>query len=481
MHFCLTTYKYTKFDNFEWLKSCDVIKEGKLPQKKTLFNSPIGVSFTIPDDYIVQLFYMRYIRPFSFEFATDKSKELLSGNEKLWALFCIERAPLMIQMLNDYFDEEFERICNELGLSYTLLNDVFDAHKPFATNYDCYKFAYDNIDSENLHYFYILLIMSIEGDYPTDMKELLDFQKDLTESFVRLAPHSIKEKAIVALYKAFEQINKTKIFKDKLGLSYDKILYGEGIPLTGSFYLRWDKVSFYDGFYLIEHPSVSRYAKKSKPLKIADSHSKKVFNDISRIFLKRLPPLHLQAVKGKIVKVYNRACLDDCVSIMEYKVNSPAKVRKNLKERPKIKKKEISSSEASKLCKEFKSRFLDYLCKKQLDEYKVICCVENRVNSDLAVTTEYSFIFTIKESKDLVYIAFENTSDSRCTYVFPIPRRSWKESIDALYAFFASSEVNKRQALSQRLVNLQLPGRYDYIRVLHTDYLKWVDRIRCCF
>ena len=166
---------------------------------------------------------------------------------------------------------------------------------------------------------------------------------------------------------------------------------------------------------------------------------------------------------------------------MECKVNSPAKVRKDLKERPKIKKKEISSSEASKLCKEFKSRFLDYLCKKQLDEYKVICCVENRVNSDLAVTTEYSFIFTIKESKDLVYLAFENTSDSRCTYVFPIPRRSWEESIDALYAFFASSEVNKRQALSQRLVNLQLPGRYDYIRVLHTDYLKWVDRIRCCF
>lgn len=165
---------------------------------------------------------------------------------------------------------------------------------------------------------------------------------------------------------------------------------------------------------------------------------------------------------------------------MEYNVTKPADIIRKPKIQSKIEKKELSPSDAHNLCKEFKSRFLDYLCKKQLEDFKVICCIENRVNSNLSITKEYSFIFTIKKTQRLIYLAYENASDSRCTYLFPIPHYCWEKGIEALYSFFASNEVNKRQALSKRIINLKLPGRYDYIRVLHTDYLKWVDRIKYC-
>ena len=46
--------------------------------------------------------------------------------------------------------------------------------------------------------------------------------------------------------------------------------------------------------------------------------------------------------------------------------------------------------------------------------------------------------------------------------------------------FFAQNEVNKRQLMASRRVDLQLPGNYDYQRILHSDDLSWVDKIKYC-
>lgn len=62
----------------------------------------------------------------------------------------------------------------------------------------------------------------------------------------------------------------------------------------------------------------------------------------------------------------------------------------------KVEKKELTSAEAKSLCEGLSSRYLDYLCLKQLNNYKVVCCIEHRVNSSGGVSCEYSFIFTIK-------------------------------------------------------------------------------------
>ena len=208
--------------------------------------------------------------------------------------------------------------------------------------------------------------------------------------------------------------------------------------------------------------------------------SRKAFNDIINLFLNKLPPLYVEAKNGQIILVLNKENLSSCISIMEHKVNRPDILYKKKSNSSKTEKKELTSSEAKSFCKKLKSRYLDYLCSKHLDKYKVICCVEHCVNSTGIVSCEYSFIFTIKENTYNLYLAYENASASRCTYILPIYRNSWQESIEKIYNFFASNEVNKRQSMASRLVDLKLPGNYEYQRILHSDYLKWVDKIKYC-
>ena len=75
--------------------------------------------------------------------------------------------------------------------------------------------------------------------------------------------------------------------------------------------------------------------------------------------MKNLPPLRVQAKDGNIVKVLNKVNLDECVTLMEHKVMKPVSLKKGMSIKTKTERKEISSSEAKTLCKEFKSRFLD--------------------------------------------------------------------------------------------------------------------------
>ena len=78
----------------------------------------------------------------------------------------------------------------------------------------------------------------------------------------------------------------------------------------------------------------------------------------------------------------------------------------------------------------------------------------------------------------MLYLAFENAVNSRCTYIFPIHKKAWKESIEKIYQFFASNEVNKRQMMTLKRVDLKLPGNYEYKRLLHSNYLSWVDKVK---
>ena len=117
----------------------------------------------------------------------------------------------------------------------------------------------------------------------------------------------------------------------------------------------------------------------------------------------------------------------------------------------------------------------------QIEKYKVICCIEHRINSSGVIHDEYSFIFTIKESKEKIYLVYENAANSRSTYILPITKNTWEESIDNIYNFFASNEINKRQQMASKLIDLKLPGNYEYKRIFHTDYSSWHYKIQDFF
>lgn len=513
---------FHRFDNFEWLLSHKVVKEDILPNEKLLVYKRHSVFSVRPTAlYFVEFFYDKYVRVFGSDFIQERIDALENETAKMWAKYAMSRIPAVIQYENDEFESDLDALLCRLNLPYTNLLEVFRPYMPFFTDKDYFRFAYKNIDSPLYRHFWLLLILLYEDDYPTDKSkhypqsystceeratckegekcklcsrcwyfetlnggnydfanEMLDFQKDMTLSFLSTAPKNKKEVLLVKFYESLQQINQSGLFEAKFSLSYDKVLYGEKKPLTGRFFLRWDKVNFFNGFYTIKHPDIP--FNKAPTYRIEDPNSRKAFNDISSLFMKKLPPLWLEAKDGRVVKVLNKANLSQCISIMEHKVTAPNATRKKVINQAKLEKKEITKVEVRNLCKELKSRYLDYLCSKQLDGYKVVCCIEHRVNSSGAVSCEYSFIFTIKETPSRIFLAYENSSESRCTYLLPVSRHSWRESIEKIYDFFASNEVNKRQLMASRLVDLHLPGNYEYQRLFHSDYLAWVDKIKCC-
>lgn len=509
-----------KHINFKWLLEFPAIKENRPPNENTLVYN--GTSFSIKNEEItfVKNFYSRYIYEYRSDLIISQLEAINNETAKTWVKFAISRIPIVTKYENKKFEKRLKNLLYRIKYNRDDIIDIFRPYMPFMTSIDIYRFATKNLDSSSFHYFYLLLILWYNNDFPIDytktyfynyhncpkrkickykdkcislkrcyktnlhnkdydyIKELNTFQKNLTLEFLSTVPSNVKGKALVKLYDALQQINQTGLFDGKLSLSYEKILYSEGKPMSGHFFLKWDKVDFFDGYYIIKHPDVP--FNKVPVYRIMDKDSRKAFNDISNLFLKKLPPLYVEAKNGQIILVLNKENLSSCISIMEHKVNRPDILYKKKSNSSKTEKKELTSSEAKSFCKKLKSRYLDYLCSKHLDKYKVICCVEHCVNSTGIVSCEYSFIFTIKENTYNLYLAYENASASRCTYILPIYRNSWQESIEKIYIFFASNEVNKRQSMASRLVDLKLPGNYEYQRILHSDYLKWVDKIKYC-
>ena len=513
-----------RFD-FKWLYSIKAVIEKRYPDEKTLIYSEYG-GFTIGTEelLIVQLFYTLYIKKYGIKFVVQKANGIKNEYAKTWADFALSRVPAVIRYLNEEFDEQIEDILSRLKIRKETANEItelFNKYKPFVSYNDYYKFAFDNLDSPLYRYFYILLIVLYDFDYPTNSErqwpqnytqckaketcsekqkcksnpicrhfenlfgrdynfteEMNEFQKELTQKFIEAAPLDKKELALSRLYESLQQINQSGLYQDKLSLSYNKVLYSEGAPLTGTFFISWNKVQFFDGFYIVKHPNMP--FNKANPYRIEDKNSRKVFNDINSLFMKKLPPLYVESINGKIIEVHNQANLASCITTMEHRVSVPNVSRKEPIVKKKVEKRELSSQEAQKACAEFKSRFLDFLCSRQLDKYKVICVIEHKVNSSGAVSSEYSFIFTIAETARKTYLAYESSEESRCTYILPISRNFWMQSVEKIYNFFASNEINKRQLMASKLVDLNLAGDYDYQRILHSDYFSWVDKIKYC-
>ena len=507
-----------QFDDFKWLLSQSPILERRLPDNRVLAEMETGDSIGYEEYNFIVNFYNHYLHSFDKDFILGKINKLNNSVAKTWALVAITHTSFAIKRANLEFKQRIEKLVQKSGITYNYVENIFQPYMPLLNKEDYFKFAFKNLDKPYYSYFYLLLLDYMISDYPkflvshylnfgackkkekcklfkecsrkkkclitndnikksyNETTYINDYQKQLALDFLQFAPEGSKHKAIEKLFESFRQINQTRLFDAKLCLSYEEVLFPEGMPLTGILFLKWDKVDFFDGFYLISHPN----KRNSKIYRVDDKNSRLIFNDINKLFLKSLPPLIVEAYKGDIVKVLNKANLNECIILMEHKVAKIDSKKKNTTASTNTERKEMTSYEAKIYCKQFKSRYLDYLCAKQLEDYKVVCCIEHRCNSVGNVSKEYSLIFTVKKTERLLYLAYENTIDSRSTYLFPVPKNKWRQCIDKIYDFFASNEINKREQLASGKIYLNLPGMYEYQRILHNDYLTWVERIKYC-
>lgn len=433
---------------------------------------------------IIKFFYDNYFVHFSKELLRNNLECLTFFPHRDWAEFAIG------QLEKSSYPNKYGllEITTEIISTYNLPKSVVEYLFSEFGFFKAKQFDNDRIYTHNKEEITRFIVLSFLQycnttlsitNPATKKNDIIDFQQKIFNTILSNEPVENRVETLQIILSIFERFNQLNIFTEKFSLSFEKILYDKGRPLDGEIFLSWNRVEFYNGFYLIYHPSFPTGAHNRGPLKIDDPKCRKIFGDIKGYFLKKLAPLHVEAKNGKIVNLLNKTTLDSCISVLEHHVLGDLTERIKQPITPQIEKKIITKAEAHVMIKGQKSRYLDFLCSRQLDEYNVVCCIENRVNTN-GTTVEYSFIFTIKETLSLVYLAFENSNDSRCTYIFTIPRHKWQDSVDRIYEFFASNVVNKRQALSQRIADLRLPGNYEYIRILHTDYSKWTQRIRVC-
>lgn len=158
------------FDNFKWLLFQKPISEERLPDENVLTEKEgNGYNFGFEEYYFVVHFYSQYIRPFGKDLILKKVNELENSFAKAWAIFAIARAPFAIQHDNEEFEERMEELGKKLGIPFEHVKSVFLPYMPFLTNYDYFKFAYDNLDKADYRYFYLLLIDYKGDDYPEDL------------------------------------------------------------------------------------------------------------------------------------------------------------------------------------------------------------------------------------------------------------------------------------------------------------------------
>lgn len=421
-----------------------------------------------------KIFYSLYIRPYGFENVKKEICNIIDSKERKWAEYFLKQANDIKIIADHDFESGLCEIAESLNISYELLDSIFEPYKPFLLFKDYIEFGVANFSNDKYNYFYILLLIYI-NQYLLD-DEYLEMQKEIIDVFIKCNDNIGLQ--IDKLVATFDQINKTSFLDKKLSLSYNMLLYNDGCtPLNGDIFIPWTNVVFWDGYYFIYHPTFPNGDKGRLPLRIEDKSSRRDFNNLQKHFMKKLCPIYVSAVDGRIKKVHNHQDLLECIDIINKKIH-PLEGSEQDDEKNESKKKYFSKKETKDIIKQYKlNYYLEYLCNEQLDDYKVIYCVENRINSNENMTIEHSFIFTIKDSSGNLKLIFENTEISRCTYAFITSKESWDKDVESISDFFVSDIVNKRLNITRQKHNMPILRDLKYSRITHTDYYKWKQHI----
>lgn len=290
-----------EFDDFKWLLACPEVKEKQLPTEGLLKDLSCFSNSDFRYINFVKLFYSIYIRPFGESFILEKLKIINNKYAKAWAKLAIDSLAIITAYSNEAFAEQLEEIQEQLGLKHIDLLSYFRPYMPFFTTYELFRFGFENLGTTLFNYFYILLITWYDDDFPMDManwhpkdfqsclklinckyasicqkrprcylldvedgnghaidSEVLEFQYEIVDQYLYHAPKECAGKAIAKLFEAFKQINESGYYRQKLSVSYEQVLSCKGAPTSGDYFIPWNKVDFYNGFFLLKHPNANK-------------------------------------------------------------------------------------------------------------------------------------------------------------------------------------------------------------------------------
>lgn len=245
--------------------------------------------------------------------------------------------------------------------------------------------------------------------------------------------------------------------------------------------IKWEDVQFRNGVYTIYEPQDGSI--RFMPYEIHDKLSSTSLNYIRDYIQQKLPNIACIVKKGRL-HIESPIDLSIAVRILQSPTYSKiVERRKALALRPKIK---IfpdngmlsfgdSMSKASKMSPEdfvkYKSKFINYLLKMQIADYKVIPCNENISHRNTANIIENAFIFTLQSKCDTkaVIVVVENLNPDRATLLFKIKKNSYEESLKVIHSFLKSPEINKRSNLRESMKLISMLKSEDFYAVNHRD------------
>lgn len=267
---------------------------------------------------------------------------------------------------------------------------------------------------------------------------------------------------------------KESLKKDKNSSSFKALKKKEWI-------LDWNCVMFKHGHVIIYARSDLNVKFKPKELRVPKSIES--FNYIKKYLNERIPPVRC-IIEGQILKIidpinFNEAILQFEAATRQGVIKTGG-IKTNINYSPLPMSFGQALSKAKQMTpgefKKYKSKYIDFLVDLQSKNYKIIPCVERlaHTNSD---TTEYSFMFTIECTSNVILIVHENVNPDRSTLLFLVKKENYDKTIREIYDFLQSPEINKRSSLREKALDIKNAGILNYRSINHDDIYTWKNWI----
>lgn len=423
-------------------------------------------TYSLSEWHIAKRFYFHYVVPFGYNFLLFQSKKMQNPIENE-----LNKVLHICKIYENESRELFDEMCYSLRLNIyeNTIKKVIPCNpytlKKFISEYD---FIGNTINDFIIHTSVIITFVMYEADTLASYK-YLNFYYDATLKTIRqLSISPIQISQIMYQIK-----HKVDIYCEQLKIK-DNIVPDENkISNNGKFELSWKYVTFANGYIYLYHPL---HQNSSHPLKYKMENSIGAFNSIQSYFINRLPPISVQAKNGRIIKVLNIEDVKFCIQ----KLTAKYKNRNNrpISRIPKHKIEKMTQEQITNHIHTYKSKYLDWLCSKQLPNYQIYYCLEIKSNVNQQEKDEDAFIFTIKETNQMITLVYENVLESRSSIVFKIRKNRLPNVIQEIHHFFSSNSFNKRELIMQGNVSNELLfSSNTYWRIMHTNFNSWKSKI----
>lgn len=344
------------------------------------------------------------------------------------------------------------------------------------------KWALENmINAEN--YFLLLWERKFDGltMFPNDFDYL--FYTDNTQLFFTPRKKEEDEEEDVIIYRAKKNDGKVCLFFD-LDKFNKKILDVSSVDFLQKreWVLDWECVTFKKDSFVVNPPKNGNV--KFMPLTVYKPGVQGSYNYLRKYLNDRITSIRCTVENMKLI-INDAISLDEAIAKLAVISNQSPILSTDTIFPTRTSPMQMSFKQALSKAQQmtpaeftkYKSEFINFLLKKQSGKYKVIPCVERLTHTDNDITEE-AFMFSLKENTGRYLIVYENVNPDRSTLLFEVEENDYELTVQSIYDFLQSAEVNKRSNLRGRKIELKEANVKRFRSINHDS--SWKYSIICC-